>query len=106
MVYIWKVFIMNEKGFSEELNKRFNDLATLFYQLNQCSEESKIELHSNILIKLSCFSHFLIEHSSYIKELSKEYLSMIYTLLSLAKAESLSSAFELEGILESQGISR
>ena len=101
MVYIWKVFIMND-----ELNKRFNDLATLFYQLNQCSEESKIELHSNILIKLSSFSHFLIEHSSYIKELSKEYLSMIYTLLSLVKAESLSSAFALEDILESQGISR
>lgn len=97
---------MNEKGFSDELNKRFNDLATLFCQLNQCSEESKIDLHSNILIKLSCFSHFLIEHNSYIKDLPKEHLSMVYTLLSLAKAENLSSAIELVDILEEQGKNR
>ena len=95
---------MNEKEFMEELNKRFIYLAYLFQQLNQNSDD--VELRTNALINLSCFSHFVIEHSSFIKDLPKENLSMVYTLLSIAKSENLNSAFELGTILETQGISR
>ncbi len=95
---------MNEKEFMEELNKRFNEFASIFQQVNQYKED--VELRTNALINLSCFSHFVIEHSSFIKDLPKNYLSMVYTLLSIAKSENLNSAFELGTILEAQGICR
>ncbi len=97
---------MNKEDFKKYLNTKFNEIVDLFQQFNQSSEENKIELHTNILIKLSCFGHFLIEHYSYLKNLPKSYLSLVYTLLSIAKAENLSSAVELNGILEAQGIRR
>ena len=95
---------MSEKEFMEELNKRFNEFASIFQQVNQNKED--VGLRTNALINLSCFSHFVIEHGSFIETLPKENLSIVYTLLSIAKSENLNSAFELGTILETQGISR